>query len=156
MTTLVAEVLGERMALPVPADGTCRVPAREGGRAAVVTARHPPCTRPRVPVCRGRLSDTRRVRFGLRTIALRGVSFELNGVPFTMRSALVQGFSASTLYGTQSRAEAEAEVRAAQDAGLNTLRLHIKAFDPVYLDVCDELGMLLHCDIPVAEAHRAR
>src|SRR5262249_42110292 len=30
-------------------------------------------------------------------------------------------------------------------------RLHIKAFDPVYLDVCDELGMLVHCDIPVAE-----
>jgi hypothetical protein len=42
-------------------------------------------------------------------------------------------------------------VRSAQHAGLNTLRLHIKAFDPVYLDVCDELGMLVHCDIPVAE-----
>ena len=40
---------------------------------------------------------------------------------------------------------------AAKAAGLYTLRLHIKAFDPAYLEVCDELGMLLHCDVPVAE-----
>ncbi len=99
----------------------------------------------------GRMSDSRRIRFGLRTIRLGRSSFELNGAPFRMRSALVQGFSARTLYGRESRAEAEAQVRAAQDLGLNTLRLHIKAFDPVYLDVCDELGMLVHCDIPIAE-----
>lgn len=99
----------------------------------------------------GRLSDTRVVRFGLRTVGLGPSGFELNGEPFKMRSALVQGFSARTLYGGQSRSEAETEVRAAQRTGLNTLRLHIKAFDPVYLDVCDELGMLVHSDIPVAE-----
>jgi Glycosyl hydrolases family 2, TIM barrel domain len=99
----------------------------------------------------GRLSDTRVVRFGLRTVRVGTSGLELNGEPFKMASALVQGFSARTLYGGQSRAETEAEVRAAQRLGLNTLRLHIKAFDPVYLDVCDELGMLLHCDIPVAE-----
>jgi Glycosyl hydrolases family 2, TIM barrel domain/Glycosyl hydrolases family 2, sugar binding domain/Glycosyl hydrolases family 2 len=153
-TTVVVEALGTRVEQPLPA----------GPADATVTFRlgkaDAPLWSPRSPVLHearvclyadGRLSDTRRLRFGLRTIALRGNSFELNGVPFTMRSALVQGFSAGTLYGAQSRAEAEAEVRAAQQAGLNTLRLHIKAFDPVYLDVCDELGMLLHCDIPVAE-----
>jgi hypothetical protein len=99
----------------------------------------------------GMLSHTRRVRFGLRTIRLGRSALELNGVPVQMHSALVQGFSARTLYGRQSRAEAEAEVSAALELGLTTLRLHIKAFDPVYLDVCDELGMLVHCDIPVAE-----
>jgi Glycosyl hydrolases family 2, TIM barrel domain/Glycosyl hydrolases family 2, sugar binding domain len=150
--TAVAEVLGERMTLPVPAGG-----APVTFRLGEVSA---PLWSPGSPVLHeasiwlyadGRLSDTRRVRFGLRTIRLGASSFELNGVPFKMRSALVQGFSDRTLYGAQSRAEAEAEVRAAQDAGLNTLRLHIKAFDPAYLDVCDELGMLVHCDIPVAE-----
>jgi hypothetical protein len=151
-TTVVAEVLGERMALPLPADG-----APAALRLGKVDA---PLWSPGSPTlheatihlyAEGRLSDTRRMRFGLRTVRLTGSSFELNGVPFTMRSALVQGFCAGTLYGTQSRAEAEAEVRAAQQAGLNTLRLHIKAFDPAYLDVCDELGMLVHCDTPVAE-----
>ena len=150
--TAIVEVLGERTMLPVPAGGAS-VTFRFGEVSA-------PLWSPGSPVLHdasillyadGRLSDTRRVRFGLRTIGLRGSSFEVNGVPFKMRSALVQGFSARTLYGAQSRAEAEAEVRAAQHAGLNTLRLHIKAFDPVYLDVCDELGMLVHCDIPVAE-----
>ena len=68
-----------------------------------------------------------------------------------MRSALVQGFYAGTLYAEPGRAAIVAEVTGAKRLGLNTLRLHIKAFDPVYLDVCDELGMLLHCDIPVAE-----
>ena len=151
-TTVVVEVLGERMALPVPAAGTPVAVSFGKVDAPLWSPRSPALHEARVGVyADGRLSDTRRLRFGLRTIALRGDSFELNGVPFTMRSALVQGFSASTLYGAQSRAEAQAEVRAAQQAGLNTLRLHIKAFDPVYLDVCDELGMLVHCDIPVAE-----
>jgi hypothetical protein len=150
--TAVAEVLGERMTLPVPAGG-----APVTFRLGEVSA---PLWSPGSPVLHeasirlyadGRLSDTRQVRFGLRTIRLGASSFELNGVPFKMRSALVQGFSDRTLYGAQSRAEAEAEVRAAQNAGLNMLRLHIKAFSPEYLDVCDELGMLVHCDIPVAE-----
>lgn len=99
----------------------------------------------------GQCSDRRTDRTGLRDIQLVDGSFRLNGRPFSMRSALVQGFSRRTLYGGVDRAEAEDEVAKARALGLNTLRLHIKAFDPVYLDVCDELGMMAHCDIPVAE-----
>ncbi|WP_329241141.1 hypothetical protein OG417_41675 [Actinoallomurus sp. NBC_01490] len=97
------------------------------------------------------VSDTRTTRFGLRTIAVAGDRLLLNGAPYRMRSALVQGFYAGTLYAEPGRDAIVAEVAAAKRLGLNTLRLHIKAFDPVYLDVCDELGMLVHCDIPVAE-----
>ncbi|GAA4613146.1 hypothetical protein GCM10023195_56750 [Actinoallomurus liliacearum] len=96
-------------------------------------------------------SDSRTTRFGLRTIAVEGDRLVLNGEPYRMRSALVQGFYAGTLYAEPGREAIEAEVGEAKRLGLNTLRLHIKAFDPVYLDVCDELGMLVHCDIPVAE-----
>ncbi len=99
----------------------------------------------------GTVSDARTVRFGLRTVRVDGTRLLLNGQPYRMKSVLVQGFTASRLYAEGTRAEIEAEVRAAQAMGFNTLRLHIKAFDPTYLDVCDELGMLLHCDIPVAE-----
>ena len=97
------------------------------------------------------LSDHRGTRFGLRTVRVDGNRFLVNGVPYRMKSALVQGFRAEELYAEGSRQAIEEEVRAAAAMGFNTLRLHIKAFDPVYLDVCDELGMLLHCDIPVAE-----
>jgi hypothetical protein len=99
----------------------------------------------------GVASDERRVRFGLRTVRVDGTRLLVNGEPYRMKSVLVQGFTPDRLYAEGSRAEIEAEVRAAREMGFNTLRLHIKAFDPVYLDVCDELGMLLECDLPVAE-----
>ena len=98
----------------------------------------------------GVLSDAfETVRYGLRRLRVED-RLLLDGEPYRMRSALVQGFRADTLRRGTARAIRQ-EVTAAKAAGLNTLRLHIKAFDPVYLDVCDELGMLLHCDIPVAE-----
>jgi Glycosyl hydrolases family 2, TIM barrel domain len=96
-------------------------------------------------------SDTRTVRYGLRRVRVEGDRLLLDGQPYRMRSALVQGFRADTLYAEGSREAIRREVAAAKAAGLNTLRLHIKAFDPAYLEVCDELGMLLHCDVPVAE-----
>ena len=102
-------------------------------------------------VVAGELSDTRRVRFGFRTLRIEGTTLHVNDEPYRMKSVLVQGFTADRLYAEGTRAEIEAEVRAAAAMGFNTLRLHIKAFDPVYLDVCDELGMLVECDLPVAE-----
>ncbi|HSH23896.1 MAG TPA: glycoside hydrolase family 2 TIM barrel-domain containing protein [Acidimicrobiales bacterium] len=97
------------------------------------------------------LSDSVTVRYGLRTVRMEGRRMLVNDEPYRMKSVLVQGFGADELYAEPSRAAIEQEVTAARAMGFNTLRLHIKAFDPVYLDVCDETGMLLHCDIPVAE-----
>ena len=99
----------------------------------------------------GAVSDRAAVRFGLRTVRIEGNRLLVNDEPYRMKSALVQGFRADDLYAEGKRAQIEEEVRAAKAMGFNTLRLHIKAFDPRYLDVCDELGMLLHCDAPVAE-----
>jgi hypothetical protein len=96
-------------------------------------------------------SHERSFRFGLRRVALTRNALLIDEQPVAIRSALVQGFRADTLYAEGSRAAIEAEVLAAKNTGFNMLRLHIKAFDPRYLDVCDELGMLVHCDIPVAE-----
>jgi hypothetical protein len=99
----------------------------------------------------GVMSDRSTVRYGLRQVRVEGDRLLLDGRPYRMRSALVQGFRADTLYAEGDRDAIRQEVAAAKAAGLNTLRLHIKAFDPRYLDACDELGMLLHCDVPVAE-----
>jgi hypothetical protein len=95
--------------------------------------------------------DETRLRFGLRTIRIDGDRLLLNDQPLRMRSALVQGFHPTRLYAEGTRDQIVAEVTAAKQLGLNTVRLHIKAFDPIYLDVCDEVGMLVHADIPVAE-----
>lgn len=99
----------------------------------------------------GASSDVQRVRYGLRTIRIEGGSILVGDVPYRMKSALVQGFRADELYAEGGRDAIRDEVLAAKAMGFNTLRLHIKAFDPAYLDICDEVGMLLHCDLPVAE-----
>jgi hypothetical protein len=99
----------------------------------------------------GVVSHRRYVRFGLRTVTLNDNGLAVNGERIPIRSALVQGFRADELYAEGSDEAIDAELRAARDAGFNMLRLHIKAFDPRYLDRCDEVGMLVHCDIPVAE-----
>ncbi|HEX3392888.1 MAG TPA: glycoside hydrolase family 2 TIM barrel-domain containing protein [Acidimicrobiales bacterium] len=99
----------------------------------------------------GALSDTRTDRYGLRTVRLEGHRVLVNGSPYRMRSVLVQGFRAAELYGEGSVAQIEEEVAKARAMGFNTLRLHIKAFPPEYLDAADRLGMFLHCDLPVAE-----
>jgi Glycosyl hydrolases family 2, TIM barrel domain/Glycosyl hydrolases family 2, sugar binding domain/Glycosyl hydrolases family 2 len=99
----------------------------------------------------GSVSHATKTRFGLRTVRVEGRDIVVDDEPYRMKSVLVQGFHADALYAEASREEIEAEVLAAAELGFNTLRLHIKGFDPVYLDVCDELGMFLHCDLPVAE-----
>jgi hypothetical protein len=97
------------------------------------------------------LSDSQTVRYGLPHVTLDGKRILIGGEPYRMKSVLVQGFRADRLYAEGDPAEIRAEVAAARAMGFNTLRLHIKAFHPAYLDACDEMGMLLHCDIPVAE-----
>ena len=96
-------------------------------------------------------SDSATVRYGLRTVRLEDGRMWVCGEPYRMKSTLVQGFRADTLYAEGTREQIREEVLAAKAMGFNTLRLHIKAFDPRYLDVCDEEGMLLHCDVPNAE-----
>ena len=91
------------------------------------------------------------MRFGLRPVRIEGNQILVYGSPYRLKSVMVQGFAPDGLYAEGSRASIEDEVRKARDMGFNTVRLHIKAFDPVYLDVCDELGMFVHSDIPVAE-----
>ena len=96
-------------------------------------------------------SDLRTACFGLRTVRVDGSQILVNDEPYRMKSVLVQGFTAEELYAEGDRAAIEHEVAAAMAMGFNTVRLHIKAFDPRYLDVCDELGVFVHCDLPVAE-----
>ena len=96
-------------------------------------------------------SDTVTLRYGLRTVRLDGHRMLVNGEPFRMKSVLVQGFRADGLYAEGGEAQMREEIEAAKAMGFNMLRLHIKAFDPRYLDLCDEIGVLVHSDIPVAE-----
>jgi hypothetical protein len=99
----------------------------------------------------GHIKDQAHLTFGLRSLKQENGKILLNDQEIFIRAALVQGFYPDTIYGEPSDEKIKDEIMKAKSLGLNTLRLHIKAFDTRYLDACDELGMLLHCDIPIAE-----
>jgi hypothetical protein len=96
----------------------------------------------------GRPCDAVEVRFGMRSIAVRDGRMLLNGEPFHMRGALDQDLYPETISGPPSHAFLEEQLRRAQEMGLNLLRVHIKSPDPDYVELADELGMLLWCELP--------
>jgi hypothetical protein len=99
----------------------------------------------------GTIKDLASLKFGLRSLKEQEGKILINDEEIFIRAALVQGFYPDTIYGEPSDKLIRDEIIKAKSLGLNTLRLHIKAFDSRYLEACDELGMLLHCDIPIAE-----
>ena len=101
----------------------------------------------------GAASHTRRIRTGLRRIEREGDDVLLNGRPYRMRSALHQGFWPRGLYLADDDL-VERDIDLALGAGLNTLRTHLKAFEPSWLDAADAKGLLLQCDLPISEPLR--
>ena len=99
----------------------------------------------------GHASDDARIDIGLRVVELTKSGLRINGDAIQMKSALVQGFHADLLYAEGPVPDIETEVRTALELGFNTLRLHLRPFAPAYLEVCDRLGMLLHCDVSIGE-----
>ena len=92
--------------------------------------------------------DTYSLCFGFRTIETRDGKFFLNGQPLYMRCALDQDYYPEGLYTLPSREYLLDQMRKAKQLGLNTVRCHIKVPDPLYYDVCDELGILVWTEFP--------
>lgn len=93
-------------------------------------------------------SDERRIRFGIRTIETRDGQILLNGEPLYLLAALDQDFYPDTIYTVPSEAFMRDQFRKAKELGLNCLRCHIKIPDPIYLDLADEMGLLVWQEIP--------
>jgi hypothetical protein len=87
-------------------------------------------------------------RFGFRSFEGQGGLFMLNGAPYYMIGALDQDFYPETIYSTPSREYLREQMLAAKLIGLNTLRCHIKVPDKRYLEVADEVGLLVWYEVP--------
>lgn len=88
------------------------------------------------------------VRFGLREISTRDGQLLLNGEPIFLLSALDQDFYPDTIYTVPSDEFLRDQFCKAQQLGLNCLRCHIKPPDPRYLELADEMGLLVWAEIP--------
>jgi hypothetical protein len=98
------------------------------------------------------LLDSVEKRFGLREISKRDGWLYLNGEKLYLRGALDQGYYPDTLATPPDKPPytqlLKQQFEQARALGLNCLRMHIKVPDPRYLDLADELGLLIWLDLP--------
>lgn len=102
----------------------------------------------------GQIADTREVRFGLREFTAPGGRFLLNGRPVVLKGFLHQGSYPRTLVRPEDRAFAERELRAVKERGFNFVRAHMQPALPAWLDLCDELGLLVMAEPPLGWIER--
>jgi hypothetical protein len=96
----------------------------------------------------GAVSYRRRTRFGFRSLEAKKGKLYFNGEPFFMRAALDQDFYPETIHTPTSLEFVRDMMLKAKKLGINLLRCHLKVAHPVYLDVADEVGMLIWTELP--------
>lgn len=96
----------------------------------------------------GDITDSLSTRFGMRSFTFSNGVFLLNGEPLYLLSALDQDFYPDTIYTVPSDEFLRDQFTKAKELGLNNLRCHIKPPDPRYLDLADEMGLLVWAEIP--------
>ena len=100
--------------------------------------------------------DRVKTYFGLRTISrgkfgdLPYESIFLNGQPVYWRGALDQSFNPKGIYTAPSDEFLKHDIELAKAAGIQFLRVHIKADEPRRTYWADKLGMLIMQDMPSA------
>jgi len=92
--------------------------------------------------------DELRTRFGFREISTSNGQILLNGEPLFLLCALDQDLYPDTIYTVPSEEFLRDQFEKARQLGLNSLRCHIKPPDPRYLDLADEMGLLIWAEIP--------
>ncbi len=96
----------------------------------------------------GAITDRWESKIGFRDIESVNGKILLNGKEIFVRGALDQDFYPITLYTTPSLAYLRDEFLKAKQMGLNLLRCHIKVPDKRYLDLADEMGLLIWEEVP--------
>ncbi len=98
----------------------------------------------------GEVVDTVRSYTALRSIAVQGDRFVLNGRPFQLRLILDQGYWRETGLTPPSDAELRRDVELVKAMGFNGVRKHQKIECPGFLYWADTLGLLVWEEMPSA------
>lgn len=81
--------------------------------------------------------------FGIRSVALDGKRFLLNGKSVFQRLVLDQGFYPDGIYTAPTEADLIRDIELSMKLGFNGARLHQKVFEPRFLYHCDRLGYMV-------------
>ena len=93
--------------------------------------------------------DRKSVRFGFRTMRAEGERIILNGRPVKLKIDAWHYLG----YSVQTEAYARSYYRMAFDAGVNIVRLHAEPFPEFFIDIADEMGMLIVSESAVWASH---
>ena len=89
------------------------------------------------------VSDTWTGRFGMREFTIDDNRFYLNGKPTYLKATFFEGLYPVKLAYPDSREMAVREIKLAKDAGFNMIRPWRKPPPPMWLDLADEMGVLI-------------
>ncbi len=81
-------------------------------------------------------------RFGMREFSVKDDVFILNGAPLYLKATFFEGLYPVKLAYPDSREMAIKEITLAKEAGFNMIRPWRKPAPPMWLDLCDSLGIL--------------
>ena len=90
--------------------------------------------------------DSASARFGMRELTIKGASLVLNGKPVILKGFLQQGIYPRTIIFPETREMGLKELKLIKENGFNFIRAHLKAANPWWLDLCDELGILIEAE----------
>lgn len=94
-------------------------------------------------------SDTHSVKFGMRELTIDGMRFTLNGKPTYIKAAFFEGLYPHSPAWPKDIELARREIELARDAGFNVIRPWRKPPPPAWLDMCDEMGMMVIGGMPI-------
>jgi hypothetical protein len=88
------------------------------------------------------LEDNWSHKFGMREFSVENDEFTLNGEPLYLKATFFEGLYPVKLAYPDSREMAIKEITLAKEAGFNMIRPWRKPAPPMWLDLCDSLGVL--------------
>ncbi len=103
---------------------------------------------------KGILSDEWTHKFGMREFTVINNEFYLNGEPLYLKATFFEGLYPVGLAYPDSKEMAIKEIQLAKDAGFNMIRPWRKPAPQMWLDLCDEMGVLTVGSLVVECMHR--
>ncbi len=91
----------------------------------------------------GKVSDFWSERFGLRELTIKNKDFYLNGERIYIKATFFEGLYPNGIAYPDSEEMARTEIRLAKEAGFNMIRPWRHPPTPMWLDLADEMGVLV-------------
>ena len=105
---------------------------------------HPHLYLARVKLSQGdALSDSWEGQFGMREFTIKDKDFYLNGEQIYLKAAFFEGLYPNGIAHPDSKEMARKEIQMAKDAGFNMIRPWRRPPVPMWLDLADEMGVLV-------------